>query len=46
MKIKFNNGRKYYEVLSVHHQTDEKGIPVDIVITGEDEDVDFSKLNY
>lgn len=37
MKIKFNNGREYYEVLSVHHQTDEKGIPVDIVITGDKE---------
>ena len=36
MKIKFNNGREY-EVLSVYHPTDEKGIPVDIVITGEEE---------
>lgn len=38
MKIKFNNDREY-EVLSVYYHTDEKGIPVDIVITGEDEEV-------
>lgn len=33
MKIIFENDRKY-EVLAVHYHNDEKGIPVDIVITG------------
>lgn len=44
MKIKFNNGREY-EVLSVYHHTDEKGIPVDIVITGEEEEVLYKIAN-
>ena len=36
MKIKFNNGREY-DVLSVSYESDEMGIPVDIIITGSKE---------
>lgn len=36
MKIKFNNGREY-NVLSVSYESDEMGIPVDIIITGSKE---------
>lgn len=36
MKIKFNNGREY-DVLSVSYESDEIGIPVDIIITGSKE---------
>ena len=36
MKIKFNNGREY-DVLAVSYESDEMGIPVDIIITGSKE---------
>lgn len=36
MKIKFNDGREY-DVLSVSYESDEMGIPVDIIITGSEE---------